>query len=194
VRACSRATTTTHQTNHRVGCPRGHLESLNSAAAATFRSQNLSLPKSCARREFNRGETRAGSAGGSKLHLFHEGPQKEQGFNRKVSAEEAAPCRVSIIPTYRSVIRPNSERGGSSEQHAKAGEQSHKKTSGSGSKESGSEGSTRGGSSEQQAKAGAQSHKKTSGSGSKESGSEGSTRGGSHEQHVKAGQQSHKNS
>jgi hypothetical protein len=101
-------------------------------------------------------------------------------------------CRVSF-PTYRSVIMPNSERGGSSEQHAKAGEQSHKNTSGSGSKESGSEGSTRGGSSEQHAKAGEQSHKNTSGSDSKESGSEGSTRGGSHEQHVKAGEQSHKN-
>ena len=35
---------------------------------------------------------------------------------------------------------PNSERGGSSEQHAKAGEQGHKKTTGSGSKESGSKG------------------------------------------------------
>jgi hypothetical protein len=32
---------------------------------------------------------------------------------------------------------PNSERGGSSEQHAKAGEQSQKNSSGSGSKESG---------------------------------------------------------
>jgi hypothetical protein len=39
---------------------------------------------------------------------------------------------------------PNGERGGSSEQHAKAGEQSHKNSSGSGSKEPGSEGSTRG--------------------------------------------------
>jgi hypothetical protein len=53
---------------------------------------------------------------------------------------------------------PSSERGGSSEQHAKAGEQSHKNTSGSGSKESGSE-STRGGSHEQHVKAGQQSHK-----------------------------------
>ena len=35
---------------------------------------------------------------------------------------------------------PNSERGGSSEQHAKAGEQGHKNTSGSGSKESGPKG------------------------------------------------------
>ena len=50
---------------------------------------------------------------------------------------------------------PNSERGGSSEQHAKAGEQGHKNTTGSGSKESGSEGSTRGSSHEQQVKAGA---------------------------------------
>ena len=65
---------------------------------------------------------------------------------------------------------PNSERGGSSEQHAKAGEQSHKNSSGSGSKESGSEEPTRGGSSEQQARAGEQSHKNSSGSGSKESG------------------------
>jgi hypothetical protein len=63
---------------------------------------------------------------------------------------------------------PNSERGGLPEQHAKAGEQSHKNTSGSGSKESGSEGSARRGSSEQHSKAGEQSHKNTSGSGSKE--------------------------
>ena len=62
---------------------------------------------------------------------------------------------------------PNSERGGSSEQHAKGDEQSHKNTSGSGSKESGSEGSTRGGSHEPHAKAGEQSHKNTSGSGSR---------------------------
>ena len=54
---------------------------------------------------------------------------------------------------------PNSERGGSSEQHAKAGEQGHKNTTGSGSEESGSEGSTRGGSHEQHVKAGQQSHK-----------------------------------
>lgn len=46
----------------------------------------------------------------------------------------------------------NQTRGGSSEQHAKAGSQSHKN---SGSKQ----GSTRGGSSEQHAKAGSQSHK-----------------------------------
>ena len=54
---------------------------------------------------------------------------------------------------------PNSERGGSSEQHVKAGEQSRKTTTGSGSKASGSEGSTRGGSHEQHVKAGQQSHK-----------------------------------
>jgi hypothetical protein len=53
---------------------------------------------------------------------------------------------------------PSSERGGSHEQHVKAGE-SHKNTSGSGSKDSGSEGSTRGGSHEQHVKAGQQSHK-----------------------------------
>jgi hypothetical protein len=102
--------------------------------------------------------------------MFFEGPQKEQGFIRRVSAEEAASRRLSLVPTYSSIIMPNSERGGSFEQHAKAGEQSRKNTSGSGSKESGSEGSTRGGSSEQHAKAGERSHKNTSGSGSKEIG------------------------
>jgi hypothetical protein len=56
-------------------------------------------------------------------------------------------------------------RGGSHEQHVKAGEQSHKNT------------------------AGAQGHhEKTDQDSSK------STQGGTHEQHVKAGQQSHKNS
>ena len=47
-------------------------------------------------------------------------------------------------------------RGGSHEQHVKAGEQSHKNTV---SKKSGSGGSTRGGSHEQHVKAGQQSHK-----------------------------------
>jgi hypothetical protein len=60
------------------------------------------------------------------------------------------------IPICGSIDMPNSERGGSSEQHSKASEQGHKNTSGSGSKESGSEGSTRGGSSEQHSKAGEQ--------------------------------------
>ena len=54
-------------------------------------------------------------------------------------------------------------RGGSHEQHVKAGEQSHKNTSSTGGSHSQS---------------------------SYESGS--GTRGGSHEQHVKAGEQSHK--
>jgi hypothetical protein len=85
-------------------------------------------------------------------------------------------------------------RGGTHEQHVKAGEQSHKNTSGSsreegrdgsrGENESGS-GSSRGASEgNQQGKAGDQSRKGESG---------GSTQGGSHEQHVKAGEQSHKN-
>ena len=52
----------------------------------------------------------------------------------------------------------SSSRGGSHEQHVKAGEQSHKNT---GSEKSGSEGS-RGGSHEQHVKAGEQSHKNTS--------------------------------
>ena len=54
---------------------------------------------------------------------------------------------------------PGSTRGGSHEEHVKAGEQSHKNASGSGSKESESEGSTRGGSHEQHVNAGKQSHK-----------------------------------
>ena len=94
-------------------------------------------------------------------------------------------------------------QGGSHEQNAKAGQQSHKNTA----SQSKSEGEhtrgsvqeqqdkadhTRGGSHDQQAKAGQQSHKNTA---SSHSGSEGEhTRGGTHEQHVKAGQQSHKNS
>ena len=64
--------------------------------------------------------------------------------------------------------KSGSSRGGTHEQHVKAGEQSHKNTSQGGSE------------------------KGSSHSGSGES-SGGSTRGGTHEQHVKAGQQSHKN-
>ncbi|VTZ25740.1 conserved hypothetical protein [Methylocella tundrae] len=85
-------------------------------------------------------------------------------------------------------------RGGSHEQHVKAGEQSHKNTTDSSAQgreggQSGSErgsGSSRGGTHEQHVKAGEQSHKGGSASGS--------SQGGTHEQHVKAGQQSHKNS
>jgi len=71
---------------------------------------------------------------------------------------------------YPTMANEQNTRGGSHEQHVKAGEQSHK--------------NTHGGSHEQQSKAGEQSHK----------GGESGTRGGSHEQHVKAGQQSHKGS
>lgn len=63
-------------------------------------------------------------------------------------------------------------RGGSHEQHVKAGEQSHKNSPG---------GSSKGTSHDQHAKT--ESDRGT-----------GTTRGGTHEQHVKAGQQSHKNS
>jgi hypothetical protein len=74
-------------------------------------------------------------------------------------------------------------RGGTHEQHVKAGEQSHKNAeSGSSSHEDRSHSS--GGTHEQHVKAGEQSHKNT-GSGS-------SSQGGTHEQHVKAGEQSHK--
>lgn len=75
-------------------------------------------------------------------------------------------------------------QGGSHEQHVKAGQQSHKNTSGatSGAHE---------GSKEKQMTADDQGRKNMGGS---DSGShEGSSRGGTHEQHVKAGQQSHKN-
>lgn len=84
-------------------------------------------------------------------------------------------------------------RGGTHEQHVKAGEQSHKNSPGS-AKSEGRErdreenerggGSTRGGTHEQHVKAGEQSHKGAGSSG----------QGGSHEQHVKAGEQSHKKS
>ena len=76
-----------------------------------------------------------------------------------------------------------STRGGTPEQHAKAGEQSHKNTSGGGSKGSGGD-----------SKSGDES--KSGGSksgGDSKSGGEKGTQGGSHEQHVKAGEQSHKN-
>ena len=63
----------------------------------------------------------------------------------------------------------NNNRGGSYEQHVKAGQQSHKNS------DSGSSAST------------GRDTDKTSDRG-------GSSQGGTHEQHVKAGQQSHKNS
>jgi hypothetical protein len=92
-------------------------------------------------------------------------------------------------------------QGGTSEQHAEAGRQSHKndgnQQSGSGSSGGGS--GTRGGTPEQHAEAGRQSHKndgnKQSGSnsGSNSGGSGSGTRGGTPEQHAEAGRQSHKN-
>jgi hypothetical protein len=77
-------------------------------------------------------------------------------------------------------------RGGSSEQHAEAGRQSHKNDE----KAGGNGGGTRGGSPEQHAEAGRQSHKND---GEKGGGNGGGTRGGSPEQHAKAGRESHKN-
>ena len=77
-------------------------------------------------------------------------------------------------------------QGGTPEQHAEAGRQSHKNDGKSGSKQSASQGSGSKQSSEK-------------GSGSKQSGSQGSggsgsgTRGGTPEQHAAAGRQSHKN-
>ena len=52
-----------------------------------------------------------------------------------------------------------STQGGKSEQHAKAGSETHKNTGSGGSGSKGSGSSTRGGTSEQHAKAGSQSHK-----------------------------------
>ncbi len=76
------------------------------------------------------------------------------------------------------------QRGGTHEQHVKAGEQSHKNTGGSSSQGSHSQGSQ--GTSQSDMK----DDMKDQGRGS----SQGShTQGGTHEQHVKAGQQSHKN-
>src|SRR5208283_2167292 len=102
--------------------------------------------------------------------------------------------KESLRPLIRTHVKGkqimSNSQGGSHEQHVKAGEQSHKNTSGSG--KTGSEEGSRGGSHEQHVKAGEQSHKNTSGSG--KTGSEEGSRGGSHERHVKAGQQSHKNS
>jgi hypothetical protein len=80
------------------------------------------------------------------------------------TANAAAHLSNMQRPANKSTSRSSSKesgstRGGSHEEHVKAGEQSHKNTSGSGSKESESEGSTRGGSHEQHVKAGQQSHK-----------------------------------
>ncbi len=64
-------------------------------------------------------------------------------------------------------------RGGSHEQHVKAGEQSHKNTP---------------------ATHGSQDSQPASGQKASSGSSHGGTQGGTHEQHVRAGQQSHKNS
>ena len=78
-------------------------------------------------------------------------------------------------------------RGGSSEQHAKAGRESHKNDAATG----GGKGETRGRTPEQHAKAGRESHKNDGGQSGSNGG--GGTRGGSPEQHAKAGRESHKN-
>lgn len=106
---------------------------------------------------------------------------------------------------------PNNEenRGGSHEQHVKAGQQSHKNQGSQGSGGSTGEGSGRHGDPEGHAEAGRKGGEAVSkdrehmaeigregdearGQGQNSNSSTGS-RGGSHEQHVKAGQQSHKN-
>jgi hypothetical protein len=101
---------------------------------------------------------------------------------------------VLILATFKGLAMANEQRGGSHEQHVKAGEESHKNSPGGTTQnddESRGSGSSRGGTHEQHVKAGEQSHKGGSTS-SQESGSE-SSRGGSHEQHVKAGEESRKN-
>jgi hypothetical protein len=98
--------------------------------------------------------------------------------------------RLFLTIKEKIMANQKSTRGGTSEQHAKAGSQSHKNTNASA---SGKGSSTRGGTSEQHAKAGSQSHKNSKASAST-SGKSGSTRGGSSAQHAKAGSQSRKNS
>ncbi|MBD8530178.1 MULTISPECIES: hypothetical protein [unclassified Massilia] len=93
------------------------------------------------------------------------------------------------------------KQGGTPEQHAEAGRQSHKndanKQSGSGSgSRSGSSGSSasRSGAQEENLELGRQGGNKQSGAGAgSRSGSGGGTRGGTPEQHAAAGRQSHKN-
>lgn len=70
-------------------------------------------------------------------------------------------CNVTDIWKKEIVMASNqgNTRGGSSEQHAKAGSQSHKNQGGSGQGSGQGSSGTRGGSSEQHAKAGSQSHK-----------------------------------
>jgi hypothetical protein len=79
-------------------------------------------------------KTPAGAPAVLNVPSFHEDLQKEHGCIRRFERGSGA-LLLSLVPTYRSImmpnserITPNSERGGSSEQHAKAGEQSHKKT------------------------------------------------------------------
>jgi hypothetical protein len=81
----------------------------------------------------------------------------------------------------------NQNRGGNHEQHARAGEQSHKDNGRQ------QQPSPRSGSHDQQMHAGQQSHKNASGSNSGSSASAAGTRGGSSEQHAASGRQSHKN-
>jgi hypothetical protein len=89
-------------------------------------------------------------------------------------------------------------QGGTPEQHAEAGRQSHKND---GNAQQGSNqqsgNSTRGGTPEQHAEAGRQSHKNDGNAQSQNAGnnqqSGNSTRGGTPEQHAAAGRQSHKN-
>ncbi len=85
-------------------------------------------------------------------------------------ASNRHPVRVTFVES--NMTTKSGNQGGTHEQHVKAGEQSHKGSSGGASHEQQTH--------EQQSKAGQSSH--------------GSSQGGTHEQHVKAGQQSHKNS
>ena len=180
--------------NDRVGCPRGRLESFKRAAAATFRSQNLSLPQCCARREFNRGEAQAGSAGGaSKLHLFTKARRRNKastgGFQRRKRRLAVYPsslrtgallCQIAnAAARLSSMPRPANKATRTRADRAR--------------RNPGPKGQLAAvvRAARQGRRTKPQEHERI---GFEESGSEGSTRGGSHEQHVKAGQQSHKNS
>jgi hypothetical protein len=117
-------------------------------------------------------------------HYWTTGNANDAACLSKASVSRTFPLLKGMIMANNS---KSGNQGGSREQHAEAGRQSHKndanKQSGSGSgSRSGGSGGTRGGTPEQHAEAGRQSHKNdgnkqsASGSGSRSGGSRGSNR------------------
>jgi hypothetical protein len=134
-------------------------------------------------------------------HCNTESATEQRTFRHLFGEQDISHLMKGMIMTTNKNAQPG-KQGGTPEQHAEAGRQSHKndasKQSGAaGSSSRSSGGGTRGGTPEQHAEAGRQSHKND---GNKQSGSAGSssrssgTRGGTPEQHAEAGRQSHKNS